>query len=144
MEWFSEGFVVGAYVTYGFLFLFGVAALIAPSPRLHMTLLRVTTAVWIMVLLQTISGFIVLIWGQGPFSWITGTGYLVAAIVMLPLLGIGRLGEPAAPGVDRNPDAPVLSPRQIAKVDGIAAMVIGAGLIVIAWRLGDVLAPVVG
>ncbi len=66
-------------------------------------------------------------------------GYLVAAVAVLALLGISRFGAPPAPGQTRDPEQPVLSPRQMVQADGMAAMVVGVALAVVAWRLNTIL-----
>jgi hypothetical protein len=66
-------------------------------------------------------------------------GYLVAAVAVLGLLGISRLGAPSEPGEAADPDKPVLSPRQRVQADGVAAMLVGAALAVVAWRLNTIL-----
>lgn len=66
-------------------------------------------------------------------------GYLVAAVAVLGLLGISRLGAPPAPGEAHDPDRPALSPRQMVQADGAAAMIVGAALAVVAWRLNTIL-----
>jgi hypothetical protein len=65
-------------------------------------------------------------------------GYLVAAVAVLGLLGISRLGAPPQPGEAADPDKPVLSPRQAIQADGAAAMIVGAALAVVAWRLNTI------
>ena len=65
-------------------------------------------------------------------------GYLVAAIAVLGLLGISRLAAPPAPGETPDPERPVLSPRQAVQADGAAAMIVGAALAVVAWRLNTI------
>jgi hypothetical protein len=65
-------------------------------------------------------------------------GYLVAAVAVLGLLGISRLGAPSGTGESRDPNQPVLSPRQMVQADGVAAMVVGVALAVVAWRLNTI------
>ena len=65
-------------------------------------------------------------------------GYLVAAVAVLGLLGISRLAAPPAPGEAPDPEKPVLSPRQAVQADGVAAMVVGVALAVVAWRLNTI------
>jgi hypothetical protein len=66
-------------------------------------------------------------------------GYLVAAVAILGLLGISRLGAPPAADQAHDPDQPVLSPRQMVQADGAAAMLVGVALAVVAWRLNTIL-----
>ena len=65
-------------------------------------------------------------------------GYLVAAVAVLGLLGISRLGAPSASAESRDPNQPVLSPRQMVQADGAAAMIVGVALAVVAWRLNTI------
>ena len=65
-------------------------------------------------------------------------GYLVAAVAVLGLLGISRLGAPSATAESRDPNQPVLSQRQMVQADGAAAMIVGVALAVVAWRLNTI------
>ena len=66
-------------------------------------------------------------------------GYLIAAVAVLALLGISRLAAPPAPGQPRDPDRPVLGPRQAIQVDAVAAILVAVALAVVAWRLHSIL-----
>lgn len=114
------------------LLLAGVATLI--QVRLHEVLKSVVTGMWIVTALQLITIVIVLLAGLDAPLVLT-LGYLLATVMVLPLLGIGRLGEPAAVGADPDPERPVLQPDQIARVDAGAAVIISITAAVLAWRL---------
>ncbi len=63
----------------------------------------------------------------------------IATMIWVPLLGIGRLGEPDAAAADPDPNRPVLQPDQIARVDGGAAVIVAIAAAVLAWRLYEIL-----
>lgn len=63
--------------------------------------------------------------------------YLVAAVALLPLLGIGRLATPDA--AKKDPGRPVLQPDQIARVDGGTAILVAIAQAVIAWRFYEII-----
>ena len=65
------------------------------------------------------------------------SGYVLAAIALLPLLGVGRLGSPEA--AQSEPGRPVLQPDQIARVDGGAAVIVAIAAAVVAWRVAVIL-----
>lgn len=64
--------------------------------------------------------------------------YTIAALAMLPLLGISRLATPEA--AQKDPERPVLTPAQAAKVDGGAAILVGIASAVVSWRLYEIVA----
>lgn len=76
----------------------------------------------------------------GPPIVIT-LAYLIAAIALLPLLGIGRLGTPEA--AKNDPGRPVLQPDQIARVDAGAAILVAGAQAVVAWRLAEIMSAAV-
>jgi hypothetical protein len=104
----------------------------------HRALKWAVTATYIATAVQLLAIIIVLFGNVRP-SLITTVGYLVVSVVLLPLMGIGRLGEPEAAAEDPDPNRPVLASDQIARVDAVAAIVIGLALAVVAWRLADIL-----
>lgn len=63
--------------------------------------------------------------------------YLLAAVALLPLLGIGRLATPEA--AKKDPGRPVLQPDQIARVDGGAAVLVAIAQAVVAWRFYEII-----
>jgi hypothetical protein len=63
--------------------------------------------------------------------------YVVAAVALLGLLGIARLGTPEAAAKD--PGRPVLQPDQIARVDGAAAILVAGAQAVVAWRFYEIM-----
>ncbi|MDN4481459.1 hypothetical protein [Demequina muriae] len=102
--------------------------------RAHGVLEKVVTGFWIVTAIQVISVLVVLIGGNDAGLVLT-LGYLLAAVLLLPLLGIGRLGEPDAAALDPDPNRPVLQPDQIARVDGGAAVIVAIAAAVLAWRV---------
>lgn len=102
--------------------------------RAHGILEKVVTGFWIVTAIQVISVLVVLIGGNDAGLVLT-LGYLLAAVLLLPLLGIGRLGEPDAAALDPDPNRPVLQPDQIARVDGGAAVIVAIAAAVLAWRV---------
>ncbi|MFN3865182.1 MAG: hypothetical protein ACK4MD_00550 [Demequina sp.] len=107
--------------------------------RAHRMLERVVTGFWIVTAVQVISVIVVLFSGNDAGLVLT-IGYLIAALVLLPLLGIGRLGAPDAAALDPDPNRPVLQPDQIARVDGGAAVIVAIAAAVLAWRVFIILA----
>ena len=70
---------------------------------------------------------------RGDVPVVITVGYVLAALALLPLLGIARIGAPDAG--PRDPNRPVLQPDQIARVDGAAAMIVAVAAAVVAWRI---------
>lgn len=68
-------------------------------------------------------------------SLVLTLGYLIASAALMVLLGIGRLGTPEAAANDPDPNRPVLSPVQIARVDGASALIVAIALATVAWRI---------
>ncbi len=107
--------------------------------RVHRVLEWVVTAFWIVTAVQAISVIAVLI-GDNDAGLVLTIGYLIATVLVVPLLGIGRLGAPDAAALDPDPNRPVLQPDQIARVDGGAAVVVAIAAAVLAWRIFVILA----
>lgn len=106
--------------------------------RAHRALEWVVTAAWIVTAVQAIAVIVLLIGGNDAGIVLT-VGYVLATVAVLPLLGIGRLGDPAAASADPDPNRPVLQPDQIARVDGGAAVIVGIAAAVLAWRIAVLL-----
>lgn len=123
-------------VACGILALTGIATMI--QVKLHRGLEAVVTAFWIVTAIQAVTVLIVLL-GDTSASLIMVISYLIATIIVLPLLGIGRLGEPDAAKTDPDPGRPVLEPDQIARVDGGAAVIVAIAAGVLAWRIFELL-----
>ncbi|WP_062201947.1 hypothetical protein [Demequina salsinemoris] len=115
-----------------------VGILTLALPRAHGALKAVVTAAWIVTAVQALAVVWLLLTGNDAGVVLT-VGYLLASIALVPLLGIGRLGEPPAPGEKVDPDRPVLRADQIVRLDAIAAVLIGAAIAVVAWRLAVIL-----
>ena len=136
MELYS-GFVYPAFLAW--CSVVGVAGIVTMIwVRAHRALQWAVTGMWIATALQLVSVLVLLATGNDAGIVLT-LGYLLASVVLLPLLGIGRLGAPYAAEVDPDPDRPVLQPDQIARVDGGAALIIGIAAAVLAWRLAIIL-----
>lgn len=103
--------------------------------RAHRVLTWVVTGFYAVTAIEVVTLIVVLLQGGVPI--VITVGYLLAAIALLPLLGIARLGAPDSG--DRDPNRPVLQPDQIARVDGAAAMIIAVAAAVVAWRLATII-----
>lgn len=123
-------------VACGILALTGIATMI--HVKVHRGLEAVVTAFWIVTAIQAIAVLIALL-GDTDASLVMVISYLIATIIVLPLLGIGRLGEPDAAKTDPDPNRPVLEPDQIARVDGGAAVIVAIAAGVLAWRIFELL-----
>ena len=123
-------------VVSGVLALAGVLTLAWPPA--HRALTWVVSATWGAVALHLVAVAILLISGN-PAGLVLTLGYLLASVALLPLLGIGRLGTPEAAAADPDPDRPVLSPTQIARVDAASAVIVAIALAVLAWRVLNIL-----
>ncbi|WP_297081352.1 hypothetical protein [uncultured Demequina sp.] len=106
--------------------------------RAHRVLEWAVTALWSATGVQAIAVVVLLLSGNDAGLVLT-IGYLLATIVILPLMGIGRLGAPDAAAADPDPNRPVLQPDQIARVDGGAAVIVGIAAAVLAWRIAVIL-----
>jgi hypothetical protein len=108
--------------------------------RAHRILKLVVSGFYVVTAIEVISLIVALVTGGAPV--VMTVSYLFAAIALLPLLGIARLGEPDSadkPSRDKDPNRPILQPDQIARVDGAAAMIIAIAAAVVAWRLATIL-----
>jgi hypothetical protein len=132
-----EAFVSFAYPAY--LFACGVlaiaGALSAATVRMHKTLQWVVTGFYVVTVIAVGMGVIGLFSGGDVVLLL---GYLLAQLGILLLLGIGRLGDPEAAKHDPDPTRPILSPRQIARVDGGAALIVAVAGAVLAWRIATI------
>ncbi|PKQ26472.1 MAG: hypothetical protein CVT64_05190 [Actinobacteria bacterium HGW-Actinobacteria-4] len=107
--------------------------------RAHTALKWIVTATYIVTVVQLIAAAVVL-FGGIEVSLVTTVGYMLTSLILLPLMGIGRLGEPEAAALDPDPNRPVLAPDQVARVDAVAALIVAIALAVVAWRLEILLA----
>ncbi len=106
--------------------------------RVHRFLTWVVSGFYVVTAIEVITLLVVLV--QGGVPVVITVGYMLAAIALLPLLGIARLGAPDSG--DKDPNRPILQPDQIARVDGAAAMIIAIAAAVVAWRLATILGAV--
>ena len=114
----------------------GVATMI--RVRTHRVLEAVVTGFWIVTAVQVVTVLILLLGDTGA-SLVMVLSYLITTLILLPLLGIGRLGEPDAAKTDPDPNRPVLQPDQIARVDGGAAVIVAIAAAVLTWRIFELL-----
>lgn len=131
-----EGFVYPLVLGFSALLAFvGLITLLWVSA--HRVLKWVVTGAYIVTVIELVVVIGILLGGNGVPLVIT-IGYLLAAIALLPLLGIGRLGEPHAAAEDPDPNRPVLAPDQIARVDGTVAVIVAIAMAVVAWRIVEI------
>lgn len=123
------------------LFLAGGVTMIAI--RAHRILTWIVSGFYAVTAIEVATLIVVIARGGVPV--VITVGYLLAAIALLPLLGIARIGAPDSDGThprDRDPNRPILQPDQIARVDGAAAMIVAVAAAVVAWRLATILGEV--
>lgn len=106
--------------------------------RAHVALKWAVTALYIATALQFFM-VVGLLFAGLDVPLVTTVGYVLVSVIMLPLLGISRLGEPEAAALDPDPNRPILQPDQLARVDAIAALVVGGAILVVAWRIEIIL-----
>ncbi|WP_062289152.1 hypothetical protein [Demequina phytophila] len=103
-------------------------------PPAHRVLRWMVPVTFAAVLAHAATVVVLLVTGTDADLLLAG-GYLIASLALLALLGIGRLGTPEAAAADPDPNRPVLSPTQIARVDAAAAVIVAIALAVVAWRI---------
>ncbi|SEI95123.1 hypothetical protein [Demequina mangrovi] len=103
-------------------------------PRLHRAVQWAVPVTIGAVALQAVT-VIVLLFSGADVDLILTLGYLIASVALLALLGIGRLGTPEAAAADPDPNRPVLSPVQIARVDAASALIVAVAIAVVSWRI---------
>jgi hypothetical protein len=123
-------------VASGVLFLAGGVTMAAI--RAHRMLKWVVSGFYVVTAVEVVSLIVALV--QGGVPVVMTVSYLFAAIALLPLLGIARLGAPDPD--NKDPNRPILQPDQIARVDGAAAMIIAIAAATVAWRLATILGGV--
>ncbi len=116
------------------LVLIGVITLI--TLRAH-SVLRLAVLGYVLVLGVEFLAVIYALIAGGPHIVMT-LAYLIAAVLVVPLLRISRMGTPEAAKDD--PGRPVLQPDQIAKVDAGAAILVAGAQAVVAWRFAEIMA----
>lgn len=113
--------------------LFGIVTLI--FHRAHSAMRYAVMGFVIVIALEVLAVAYAIVSGDAaPFITIA---YVVAALALLGLLGIARLGTPEAAAKD--PGRPVLSPEQRAKVDAGAAILVAGAQAVVAWRFYEII-----
>jgi hypothetical protein len=115
------------------LVLFGVVTLV--WMRAHSTLGYAVKGYVLIIGVEVLAVLFAVVAGGPPI--VITVAYLIAAIALLPLLGIGRLGTPEA--AKNDPGRPVLQPDQIARVDAGAAILVAGAQAVVAWRLAEIM-----
>lgn len=107
------------------------------APRLHRVLKAVHVAYRVLIFLECAVIAWAIIAGDTPV--LMTAMYIGAILATLLLLGIGRLGTPEA--AQKNPEAgrPILSPAQVAKVDGGAAVLVAVAQAVLTWRVHEIM-----
>jgi len=133
---FLDAVYPGVLAASAVLFLAGAATMAAI--RLHRALTWVVTGFYAVTVIEAITLIVILVNGGVPV--VITVGYILAAVALLPLLGIARLGAPDADSDD--PNRPILQTDQIARVDGAAAMIIAVAAAVVAWRIATILGAV--
>ncbi len=123
-------------VAFGALAIMGIITMV--QVRAHRVLQWAVTGTWVVTAIHLIA-VVGLLLGGNDAGLVLTLGYLLASLVLLPLLGIGRLGEPDAAAVDPDPNRPVLQPDQIARVDGGAALIVAIAAAVLVWRVYELL-----
>jgi hypothetical protein len=103
--------------------------------RAHAALRFAVMGFVVVIAVEVLAVVLAIVSGDAP-ALIT-IAYLVAAIALLGLLGIARLGTPEAAAKD--PGRPVLAPDQIAKVDAAAAILVAGAQAVVAWRFYEIM-----
>jgi hypothetical protein len=103
--------------------------------RAHAAMRYAVTSFVIIIAVEGLAVIYAIVSGDAP-AFIT-IAYLVAALALLGLLGIARLGTPEAAAKD--PGRPVLAPDQIAKVDAAAAILVAGAQAVVAWRFYEIM-----
>lgn len=135
---------MGAFEGFVYPLVLGFSALLALTGLItvlwipaHRVLTWVVTGAYLVTLIEVTAIILVLVSGNGVPLVIT-VGYLLAAVALVPLLGIGRLGDPDAAAEDPDPNRPVLAPDQIARVDGTVAIIVAIAMAVVAWRIVEI------
>lgn len=123
----------GVLIASGVLFIAGLSSLVVI--RLHKPLTWVVSGFWAVTAIEVFVIIGALVTGTIPV--VMTVGYILAALALLPLLGISRLGDPEAAADD--PNRPVLQPDQMARVDGVAAMIVAVAAAVVAWRVAEII-----
>lgn len=113
--------------------LFGLLSLV--WIRTHGALKLAVKGFVIVIAVEVLAVVFAVVNGDAP-AFIT-IAYLLAAVALLPLLGIGRLATPEA--AKKDPGRPVLQPDQIARVDGGAAVLVAIAQAVVAWRFYEII-----
>lgn len=115
--------------------LVGIATILQPGLR---RVLAVTQRLYVfLIMAQAIVIVIATIQGQSPVFMTLM--YVVAILLTLALVGIGRLGSPEAAERSGEAGRPVLTLEQISKVNGGAAVLVAAAQAVLTWRVFEIM-----
>jgi len=130
---FTDAVYPGMLIACGVLFIAGLLSTLIISQ--HRLLTWIVSAFWVVTFVEAVVIVGAVVGGDIPV--VITVGYLLAAIALLFLLGIARLGAPDANLPD--PNRPILQPDQIARVDGVAAMLVAVAAAVVAWRVAEII-----
>lgn len=113
-----------------------LGALTIARPGLHRAL-RIGQAVFRVIIVIEVVAIIAAVF-SGDTPVLMTLMYVGAILATVFLLGVGRLGS--AEAAARSPEAgrPILSPAQIAKVDGGAAILVALAQAVLTWRVHEI------
>ena len=130
----------GMVVSFGVLIMLALVTLV--WWRTHPWIKRAVTLIYVVSIIQAIAVIVAIINGvEGEV--LTVWGYLLVSLMLLPMFGLGRLGDPdidpESSFAQKNPDRPILAADQIARVDAVSALILGISLVTVSWRLHDLI-----
>lgn len=135
MSLFADFAYPAALIASALFALVGIATILQPGLR---RVLAVTQRLYVfLIMAQAIVIVIATIQGQSPVFMTLM--YVVAILLTLALVGIGRLGSPEAAERSGEAGRPVLTLEQISKVNGGAAVLVAAAQAVLTWRVFEIM-----
>lgn len=135
MSLFADFAYPAALIASALFALVGIATILQPGLR---RVLAVTQRLYVfLIMAQAIVIVIATIQGQSPVFMTLM--YVVAILLTLALVGIGRLGSPEAAERSGEAGRPVLTLAQISKVNGGAAVLVAAAQAVLTWRVFEII-----
>lgn len=135
MSLFADFAYPAALIASALFALVGIATILQPGLR---RVLAVTQRLYVfLIMAQAIVIVIATIQGQSPVFMTLM--YVVAILLTLALVGIGRLGSPEAAERSGEAGRPVLTLAQISKVNGGAAVLVAAAQAVLTWRVFEIM-----